>query len=106
MVKIMSKNKFVLLLTVIAIILIVALPTIFKIYQRHEARMYEVASRKILEKAEECYRDQICQNKTMTIEELKKTGYLKTDVVNPRTKTYFDLNLVMQEENFKVTFIE
>lgn len=101
---IVNKNKTILFLTVIATILIVALPTILKISERHDERMYIAASRKVLESAETCYRDQVCKEKQMTIGDLKKIGYLKEEVVNPRTKTYFEDNMIMVEDNFHVTF--
>lgn len=99
----MNEKKAVLFLTMIATIVIVVLPTIFQIYQRHVERLYEVALREVLESAEECYRNQVCTKHEMTILELKNTGYLKSDIVNPKTKTYFDENLILVEENFQVT---
>lgn len=101
---IVKKNKLILLLTVIGALLIIALPTIFKIYQGYESRSYEVAARIILESASDCYRDGVCTKEQMTIGDLKKTGYLKEDVINPRTKTYFDESLILVERNFEVSF--
>lgn len=102
----MSKNKIIAFVTVIAAILIVVLPTIFKIYQGYEERTFQVAAKKILESASDCYKDGVCINQIMTIDELKKTGYLKEDVINPRTRTYFEGSLKMIEKDFEVTFMD
>lgn len=99
----MNKNKTVFLLTVIASLLIIALPTIIKIYQGHQARLYEVATKKILESAEECFRDQICTGNKVTVLELKEAGYLKGDVVNPKTRTYFEDSMVLYVQDFKAS---
>lgn len=102
----MNQNKTIITLTIIAAVIMIALPTILKIYNHHEARLYEVATKKIIESAEECYRNQICKDHEITIRELKNTGYLETDIVNPKTKTFFDENIILEEHNLTVTFKE
>lgn len=102
----MNQNKPIVILTSIAAVLIITLPTIFKIYNRHQERLYEVATKKITESAEDCFRAQVCSGHEITIGELKNTGYLETDIVNPKTKTYFDESTVLQEENLIVTIKE
>lgn len=104
MVKNMNKNKIILFLTFIGAILIIVLPTTIKIYQNHMERLYEVATKKILESAEECYQKQICTEPKITIGDLKEKGFLKEDVVNPKTKQVFDDSMFLEEKNFKVTF--
>lgn len=100
----MDKNKTILFLTTIAAILIIAFPTIYKIYQGHEEREYEVATKKILEGASLCYQEQVCTKSEMTLKEFQEAGYVDPSIVNPRTQTYFDEQLILVEENFSVTF--
>lgn len=100
----MNKNKTILLFTVFVSVLFITVPTIWKIYQNHANRLYEVATKKIIESAENCFFDDICHGTQITIGVLKKTGYLKADVVNPKTKTYFEDSLVLIYENFQVRF--
>lgn len=97
--KTMNKNKAIISLTIIASILIITLPTIIKIYHNHEERLYLVATKKIIESAKNCYYDQICHSNTITVQELKNTGYLETDIVNPKTKTYFSETTTIKLEN-------
>ncbi len=100
----MNKNKLILSFTFFGTILILVLPTTIKIYQNHMDRIYEVATKKILESAEECYQNNVCIDSKITIGDLKEKGFLKEDVVNPRTKQVFDDSILLQEENFKVSF--
>lgn len=104
MVKNMSKNKSIITLTIIAALIIIALPTTIKIHINHENKLYEVAAKKIMESAEDCFKDGICKNHKTTIKELKEKGYLKENIVNPKSKTYFEDEIVLIEENFEVTF--
>lgn len=105
MVKKMNKNKIIAILTVIAAILIVALPTLFKIYWGYEERTFLVASKKVLESASDCYRASDCHGE-VTIKELRSKGYLVEPVINPRTKTYFDESIVLVATDYEVTFLE
>lgn len=102
----MNKNITIIFLTGIASILIIGLPTVLKIHNAHEERLYEVATKKIIESAELCYREQICIKEEMTLKELQATGYLEENIINPKTKTYFDENLKLIEENFQVKMEE
>lgn len=104
MVKKMNKNKSIITLTLIAAVIIIALPTTIKIYINHENKLYEVATKKIIESAEDCFKEGICKNHKTTIKELKEKGYLKENIVNPKSKTYFEDEIVLVEENFKVSF--
>ena len=101
----MNKNKIIAILTVIAAILIVALPTLFKIYWGYEERTFLVASNKVLESASDCYRASDCHGE-VTIKELRSKGYLVEPVINPRTKTYFDESIVLVAKDYEVTFLE
>ena len=100
----MNKNKTIILFTVLVAILFITVPTIWNIYQNHSNRLYEVATKKILESAENCFYDDVCKGNQITIGALKKNGYLTSDVVNPKTRTYFDDSLTLIHENFQVRF--
>lgn len=89
MVNPMNQNKTIVTLTLIGALFIIILPTILSIYKNHENRLELVATKKITESAETCRNDNVCKKEKITIEELKQTGYLKEDVVNPKTKEYF-----------------
>lgn len=98
----MSRNKIIFWLTLFAAILILALPTFLNIIKNHQDRLYQVATKKIIESAESCFYDDVCEGTTITIGELKKKGYLKEDVVNPKTKMYFEESVELILDNFHV----
>jgi len=102
----MSKNKTVLLLTIIASLLIITLPTILQIYQNHNNRLLQVATKKILESAESCFYDDVCQGNEITIGDLRDNGYLESDVVNPKTKKYFAEDTLLIYEEYHVHFAQ
>ncbi len=100
---IMNRNKMVLQLTVIGAVLIIALPTLIKIYEGHQNRLYEVATKQIKESALACFQNFDCEN-SITLGDLKEKGYLGMDVVNPKTKTYFPDDLIIVNNHYTVSF--
>lgn len=102
----MNRNKLIISLTILASLLMIALPTILKIYERHEERLLLVSEKKIIESAENCFRTSSCQNHQTTIKELKEKGFLEENIVNPKTKTYYDDNTTLIEEHFSVSFLK
>lgn len=98
----MSKNKVILWMTIFGSILIIALPTVLKIYKNHQDRLYQVATKKITETALDCFHDDVCEEPAVTLSELKKNGYLEFDVVDPETKTYFPDDVVLIYDEYQV----
>ncbi len=95
-----TKNKLVLSFTILASILMIFVPTVIKIAEDHDEKLMLVATKKLIESAESCYYDGVCTSNQMTLSQLLRTGYLKSNVVNPKTKTYFDDDLLfVYEEN-------
>lgn len=98
----MNRNKIIFWLTLFGTVLILGLPTILKIYQNHQDRLCQVATKKIIESAEDCFRDDVCKEPAVTLGELKSTGYLESDVVDPETKTYFSDDVVLIYDEYQV----
>jgi len=95
-----NKNKTILSITICTAILMIFVPTIIKISKNHQEKLMIVATKKLIESAERCYYDGVCVMNQMTLGQLKNTGYLTGDVVNPETKTYFENDLLfVYEEN-------
>ena len=84
----MELNKIVLALTLIAIVILITVPTINKISKTHLEKKYAVVSKKIKEQAQNCYYQSICKNTTITIGELIEKGYLEK-TIDPYTEEYF-----------------
>lgn len=99
----MSQNKIVFWITILASLVIIALPTTLKIVEHHQEKLYLVATKKIFESALDCFYEDVC-SEDITIGELKNSGYLKEDVVNPKTKMFFSNDLVLVYENNQFQF--
>ena len=93
----MSKNRIILYITILLIILIISVPSAIKTINRHNERLIGVAIGEIVEKAKNCYYNESCVGDRITLAEL----YEKTDLVeltNPITKkiynpeSYVDVN--------------
>ena len=58
----MNTNKIILIGSVIVIMCIISVPTIYKVIKNHENNLYQVTEKKIISAAKECYYDEKCQN--------------------------------------------
>ena len=84
----MELNKVVIFLSILAIGILIIVPTMTKVNNSHLDKSYLVATKKITESAEKCYYEKKCLNTKITIKELIEKGYMEA-LVNPRTEEYF-----------------
>ncbi len=84
----MVSNKFIFYLSLIAILLIIAIPTISKINEKHIERLFIVETSKISEKALLCYMENKCTDSKISLKELIEKEYLVRGI-DPRTNEYF-----------------
>ena len=95
----MNTNKIVIYVTIIAITLIISIPTLYKVININQQRLKEVNEKLVTENAFRCYYEGKCQNKIVTLNELYNLGYITQDIVNPKTKeiysksTYVEISL-------------
>ena len=66
----MNTNKLVIYVTIIAITLIIAVPTFYKVININQQRLNEVNEKLVTENAFRCYYEGKCQNKIVTLNEL------------------------------------
>ena len=69
MVKVMNTNKIILIGSVIVIMCIISVPTIYKVIKNHENNLYQVTEKKIISAAKECYYYEKCQNEKIYLKE-------------------------------------
>lgn len=102
----MTKNKIIFYLTLIAILLIIALPTTYKVIKKHQDRLLKITIKQIEETAKDCYYNSSCIENEITLKEL----YEKTDLPrmsNPITKmVYSESSYVSVNDNFKFYEVE
>ena len=86
----MNTNKIVIYVTIIAITLIIAVPTFHKVVSINQYRLNEVNEKLVTESAFRCYYEGKCQNKVVTLNDLYNLGYITTDIVDPKTKEIYN----------------
>lgn len=102
----MSKNKIWIYGTILCCILIIAIPSTYKVINRHNERMFKNTIGVIIGAAKDCYYNESCVNKNITLKEL----YEKTNLIpvsNPLTKKIYNENsYVSVEQDFKFIEVE
>ncbi len=100
----MSKTKIWIYVTVLLCMVIIAIPTTYKVIKKHNERMLENTVKQIVEAAKDCYYNDSCVEDEITLKEL----YEKTSLPlasNPMTKKIYNAeSYVSVKEDFK--FIE
>ena len=102
----MNTNKIVIYVTIIAITLIISIPTFYKVININQQRLNEVNEKLVTENAFRCYYEAKCQNKVVTLNELYNLGYITTDIVNPKTKEIYskDSFVEISQNEIKLTY--
>ena len=98
------KNRTIILITVLTIIISICMATVWKVNKRHEEREVLVVEKRIIEGAIDCFNKDDCEGDKVTLDTLIKKGYAKKEI-NPLTKTYYNLeSYVIKNEDYE--FIE
>lgn len=98
----MNTNKITIIFTCISILLIISIPTIYKVVEKHNNDLYVVVENKIIEAAKNCYYDEKCLNEKILLKDLYDLKYLE-EVSNPVTKEYYNENSYVERNNLKFT---
>ena len=102
----MTINKFVVYVTVLACMLLIAVPTLYKVIYANHSKLNAVTEKLITEAAYKCYYADKCKSNVITLKELYNNGYLEKDIVNPVTKEiYLDSSYVVLNKD-SATFNE
>lgn len=97
----MSKNKIVIYTTIIALILIIGCPTIYKVIKNHNNKLYTITEKRIIEAAKKCWDENKCTNTEITLKELYEKEYL-TKQADPVTKKYYsETSKIIKKEGIK-----
>ena len=85
----MSSNKFIIFITFIAVILMIALPTYHKVVLENQRKLTIVNEKMIIEAAQKCFYDGKCPKTKVTLRELYDNNYLNDKVSDPVTKAFY-----------------
>lgn len=95
----MNTNKITIIFSIIAILLIISIPTIYNVITNHHNNLYRVVEEKIINSAKKCYYEEKCTNQKITLKELYEFNYLDK-VSDPITKEYYaDDSYIERKEN-------
>ncbi len=92
-------NRNFVIITIVLTLASVGFYSFYKINRRHNVRLMEVSTKKIVEKAKECVWDDVCTEDTITLGYLIEKGYLKEEV-NPITKKYYSHESYVEKESY------
>lgn len=101
----MNRNKVIVYLTIISILLIISIPTVYNIIKKHNYRLIMVTEKRIEEAAKDCYLKDICKDNKITLKVLYDNNYLKKES-NPITKEYYNENSYVLVKNNTYIFKE
>ena len=101
----MNRSKFVINVTIIGIVLIILIPTVYKIVVEHNDRLLKVTTKRIEEAAKNCKLDEKCTNDKITLKELYDKKYLKKES-NPITKKYYNEESYVKVNKNNYKFVE
>lgn len=100
----MNTNKITIIGSVIAIVLIISIPTIYKAVKNHNNILYQVVEEKIIEAAKSCFYDSKCTNEKIYLKDLYNLEYLDS-VSNPITKEYYNVESYVLRDNINFAFV-
>lgn len=101
----MNRNKVIVYLTIISILLIISIPTVYNIIKKHNDRLIMVTEKRIEEAAKDCYLKDICNDNKITLKMLYDNGYLEKES-NPITKEYYNEESYVLVKNNTYNFKE
>lgn len=101
----MNRNKTIIYITVVALVLIILIPTIYTIVKKHNDRLINVTYKRIEEATRECYLDGKCMDEKTTLKKLYENDYLKKES-DPITKEYYNEESYVERKDKKFKFIE
>jgi len=98
----MTKNKVIIYITIIAIILIIGCPTVYKVIKNHKEKLIMITEKRIIEAAQKCWNEDNCVEEEISLKELYENNYLEKEA-DPITKKYYNENskIIKKEEGIK-----
>lgn len=98
-------NKKIVIISVIIILVIISIPTGYKVIKNHHNNLYKVVNDKIIESAKKCYYDDVCIEDKITLKFLYEKGYLKEKLNDPVTKEYYNEASYVKRDNNNYEFV-
>ena len=87
----MISKKYLISLTILSIILIITIPTVYKVIKDHRIKLYAVVEKEIIEAAEKCWNEEKCISDEIELKTLYELSYLEKQS-DPITKKVYEGN--------------
>ncbi len=98
-------NKRIICITIVFILLLISIPTTYKVIKNHHNNLYKAVNEKIIESAKRCYYDEVCTDSTVTLEFLYENKYLNSKMNDPVTKEYYNESSYVKKDNNNYEFV-
>lgn len=101
-----NNNKIIITITIVALFLIITIPTLLKVYDRHNLALKKTMDNKIVEATKKCLNEEKCDEEDkVTLKELYQKKYLKK-IINPKTNKEVNSSTYIDPIDFKITYYE
>ena len=97
-------NKKIVLITIVLVLLIIGIPTVYKVINKHYENVYKSIEGKIIYSAKKCVFDGKCSKDKITLKELYEFNYLE-EVADPKTKEVYNNESYVEINNNTYKFI-
>ncbi len=94
-------NRFIIYVTIIALILILGIPTYLKVNNKYKERVILTLENKIKVKAIQCWNEKKCTNNIVYLKDLYNLDYLDT-LTNPITKKAVNSSSYVEKKDDKI----
>lgn len=101
---VMNTNKITIMGSIIAIILIIGIPTTYKVIKNHQDNLLKSVESKIINAAKKCYFEEKCKNDKIYLKNLYELEYLDK-VSNPITKEFYNEDCFVEIKDSTFSFI-
>ncbi len=98
-------NRKVIMLTFIVIIGMIIVPTMYKIYDKHNEQLEEVVKKEFLYEAKKCFNESNCSD-VVYLSDLYNKEYIKDKLTNPLNKKYYSDKSYINLKTLEVELID
>lgn len=94
----MTKNKNIILIGVLVIVILIIFCTWYQINKTHKEKLFAAMNKRVTEAALKCYHEEKCLRETIYLSELYELEYLDV-VINPLNNEYLEENSYVEIKN-------
>lgn len=101
----MNTNKITVIFSIIIIVLLISIPTAYKVIKNHHKNLIRTTESRIIEAAKKCYFEEKCTEDKIYLKDLYALEYLDK-ISNPLTKEYYNEESYIEVSEGKFIFNE